>query len=105
MLAGRPYHLDPQVHHGIPEMINSLGMVVLTEDSVIEPGVLERPIRVRDQWAYHSRLYQAAAFVTTRDDLELVQLNSFGAGWTRSPSSRLRRSWSAGQRVQHDQDR
>jgi predicted CoA-substrate-specific enzyme activase len=80
VLAGRPYHLDPQVHHGIPEMINSLGMAVLTEDCVIEPGVLERPIRVRDQWAYHSRLYQAAAAVTTRDDLELVQLNSFGCG-------------------------
>ena len=90
VLAGRPYHCDPEIHHGIPELINSLGMAVLTEDSVVglegtdvdgEPvALLERPLRVRDQWAYHSRLYEAAAFVGTRDDLELVQLNSFGCG-------------------------
>jgi predicted nucleotide-binding protein (sugar kinase/HSP70/actin superfamily) len=80
VLAGRPYHVDPEVHHGIPDLINGLGMAVLTEDSIIEPGLLERPLRVRDQWAYHSRLYEAAAVVATRDDLELVQLNSFGCG-------------------------
>lgn len=91
VLAGRPYHCDPEVHHGIPELINSLGLAVLTEDSVVglgggstvdgEPVALApRPLRVRDQWAYHSRLYEAAAFVGTRDDLELVQLNSFGCG-------------------------
>ncbi len=83
VLAGRPYHLDPEVHHGLPELITGLGMAVLTEDSVLglddAPGV-ERPLRVRDQWAYHSRLYEAAAVVAGRDDLELVQLNSFGCG-------------------------
>ena len=80
VLAGRPYHCDPEINHGIPEMINSLGLAVLTEDAVAKPGVLKRPIRVIDQWMYHTRLYEAAAFVITRPDLELVQLTSFGCG-------------------------
>ncbi len=80
VLAGRPYHTDPGLNHGIPQVINSLGLAVLTEDAVSRPGRLERPIRVVDQWMYHTRLYEAAAFVAARDDLELVQLNSFGCG-------------------------
>jgi len=80
VLAGRPYHLDPEINHGIPEMITGLGLAVLTEDSVNHLGAVERPLRVLDQWVYHSRLYEAASFVTTRSDLELVQLNSFGCG-------------------------
>lgn len=80
VLAGRPYHIDPQINHGIPEMINSLGMGVLTEDSICHLGEVERPLRVVDQWAYHSRLYAAASFVSKERDLELVQLNSFGCG-------------------------
>ena len=80
VLAGRPYHVDPHINHGIPEMINSLGMVVFTEDSVAHLGCIERPLRVVDQWVYHTRLYQAASYVSLQDDLELVQLNSFGCG-------------------------
>lgn len=80
VLAGRPYHCDPEIHHGIPEMINGLGLAVLTEDSVALPGRLQRPIRVVDQWMYHTRLYEAAAFVAEQDHLELIQLNSFGCG-------------------------
>ncbi len=80
VLAGRPYHLDPEVNHGIPEMINSYGFAVLTEDSVSHISPVKHPVRVLDQWTYHSRLYSAANFVRTRDDLELVQLNSFGCG-------------------------
>ena len=80
VLAGRPYHVDPQIHHGIPDMINSLGMAVLTEDSVSHLGRIERPLRVVDQWAYHTRLYAAASFAAKQKDLELVQLNSFGCG-------------------------
>lgn len=80
VLAGRPYHIDPQINHGIPEMINSLGFAVLTEDSVAHLGKVARPLRVVDQWTYHSRLYAAASFVAGQDDLELVQLNSFGCG-------------------------
>ncbi len=80
VLAGRPYHTDPEIHHGIPEMICSYGFAVLTEDSISHLGKVERPIIVTDQWMYHSRLYRAASFVKTRDDLDLVQLNSFGCG-------------------------
>lgn len=80
VLAGRPYHVDPEVHHGIPEMVNSLGFAVLTEDSVSGGNLLERPIRVVDQWTYHARLYEAAAFVARTPELEMVQLNSFGCG-------------------------
>ncbi|MDR2931204.1 MAG: acyl-CoA dehydratase activase-related protein, partial [Propionibacteriaceae bacterium] len=80
VLAGRPYHVDPEIHHGIPELITGLGMAVFTEDSILSESVLERPLRVRDQWAYHTRLYEAAAVVTRDDSLELVQLNSFGCG-------------------------
>jgi len=80
VLAGRPYHADPHINHGIPEMISSLGMVVLTEDAVCHLGNVQRPMRVLDQWAYYTRLYGAAHFVAEQDDLELVQLNSFGCG-------------------------
>ena len=80
VLAGRPYHLDPEINHGIPDMINELGMAVLTEDSVAHLGEVIRPLRVVDQWAYHSRLYAAASFVAGQKNLELVQLNSFGCG-------------------------
>ena len=80
VLAGRPYHIDPEINHGIPELIASYGLAVLTEDSIPESFVSERPLRANDQWVYHSRLYTAADYVTTRDDLELVQLNSFGCG-------------------------
>ncbi|MGL4483437.1 MAG: acyl-CoA dehydratase activase-related protein [Anaerovoracaceae bacterium] len=80
VLAGRPYHIDPEINHGINKVISAAGMVVLTEDSVSYTQSLTRPIRVLDQWMYHSRLYSAAQFVGTRDDVELVQLNSFGCG-------------------------
>ena len=80
VLAGRPYHADPEINHGIPELINSYGIAVLTEDSVSHLQELERPLLVMDQWMYHSRLYAAANFVKTRDDLDLIQLNSFGCG-------------------------
>lgn len=80
VLAGRPYHIDPEINHGIPDMINSLGFAVLTEDSVAHLGHLQRDIRVVDQWAYHTRLYESAAEVVKNNRLELIQLNSFGCG-------------------------
>ncbi len=80
VLAGRPYHLDPEINHGIPEMINAYGFAVLTEDSICHLSRVQRPIRVVDQWTYHSRLYSAAEYVRTSDHLDLVQLNSFGCG-------------------------
>ena len=80
VLAGRPYHLDPEINHGIPELISSYGFAVLTEDSVSHLGHPDRPLIVSDQWMYHSRLYAAASYVATRSNLDLVQLNSFGCG-------------------------
>ncbi len=80
VIAGRPYHIDPEINHGIPELISSFGLTVFTEDSVPVDFEPTRPLRVVDQWVYHSRLYNAAEFVASRDDLELVQLNSFGCG-------------------------
>ena len=80
VLAGRPYHCDPEINHGIPELITSYNFAVLTEDSVSHLGKIERPTIVTDQWMYHTRLYRAASFVRTRDDLDLIQLNSFGCG-------------------------
>ena len=80
VLAGRPYHIDPEINHGIPELITSFDLAVLTEDSISHLGTPERPLIVSDQWMYHSRLYAAASYVKTVDNLDLVQLNSFGCG-------------------------
>lgn len=80
VLAGRPYHIDPEINHGIPELITSYGLAVLTEDSVSHLSKVERPLIVMDQWMYHSRLYRAANFVKTQENLDLIQLNSFGCG-------------------------
>ena len=80
VLAGRPYHLDPHINHGIPDVITSLGMCVLTEESIAHLSNEEKSLRVVNQWAYHSRLYRAAQIVSKRADLEIVQLNSFGCG-------------------------
>jgi len=80
VLAGRPYHLDPEINHGIPEMIHGLGLAVFTEDSIAHLGHVERPLRIIDQWTYHNRLYRAASFVSEMPNLELVQLTSFGCG-------------------------
>ena len=80
VLAGRPYHVDPEINHGIPELINSYGIAVLSEDSVSHLGKVDRPLIVMDQWMYHSRLYAAANFVKTQPNLDMIQLNSFGCG-------------------------
>ena len=80
VLAGRPYHVDPEINHGIDTLITSLGLCVLSEDSVCpKEGVSER-LRVVDQWMFHSRLYATAEFVGKHDNLEMIQLNSFGCG-------------------------
>ena len=80
VLAGRPYHIDPEINHGIDTLITSLGLCVLTEDSISDKAETKRPLRVVDQWVFHARLYAAADFVGKHDKLELVQLNSFGCG-------------------------
>jgi len=80
VLAGRPYHVDPEINHGIDTLITSLGLCVLSEDSISDKDEAKRPIRVVDQWMFHSRLYAAAEFVGKNDRLEMIQLNSFGCG-------------------------
>lgn len=80
VLAGRPYHCDPEINHGIPELINSYGIAVLTEDSISHLSEVERPLVVMDQWMYHTRLYKAANYVKSCENLDLIQLNSFGCG-------------------------
>ena len=81
VLAGRPYHVDPEINHGIDTLITSLGLCVLSEDSICEPhNGVDKKLRVVDQWVFHSRLYAAAEFVGKHDFLEMIQLNSFGCG-------------------------
>ncbi|MDR1349995.1 MAG: 2-hydroxyacyl-CoA dehydratase [Zoogloeaceae bacterium] len=80
ILAGRPYHIDPEIHHGIPQIVTTLGMAVLTEDSVAHLGKLDAPLRVVDQWTYHARLYRAAALAARERSLDVIHLNSFGCG-------------------------
>ena len=80
VLAGRPYHIDPEIHHGLPELIQSYGLVILSEDAVRHLGLVERPLRIVDQWVYHSRLYAAASFTSAHPSLEFIQINSFGCG-------------------------
>jgi predicted CoA-substrate-specific enzyme activase len=80
VLSGRPYHIDPEINHGLPELIQSYGLAILSEDAIGHLAVTERPLRVVDQWTYHSRLYRAANFVVHQPNLELIQLNSFGCG-------------------------
>lgn len=80
VLAGRPYHIDPEIHHGIPELLKSYGFAVISEDAISHLSVIDRPLNVVDQWVYHTRLYAAATYVSKQSHLELVQLNSFGCG-------------------------
>lgn len=100
VLAGRPYHLDPEINHGIPKMINTLGMAVLTEDSIIGPGPhMQRPIRVVDQWMYHTRLYESAVAVLPIPNVQLVQLNSFGCGLDAVTTDQVQEILQAGNKI------
>ncbi len=80
VLAGRPYHVDPEINHGIPDLITGEGLAVLTEDSIAHLDIESNDLRVVNQWTYHSRLYKAANYVTTNPNLQLIQLTSFGCG-------------------------
>ena len=79
ILAGRPYHVDPQINHGIHRLLNNLGFVVISEDSIEKQPVLPS-VQVLNQWTYHARMYNAAQFVAHQDHMELIQLVSFGCG-------------------------
>ena len=79
VLAGRPYHADPEINHGIGKLLTSLELAVLSEDSVFESAPLVK-VNVLNQWTYHARLYRAAEYVSHNEDMNLVQLVSFGCG-------------------------
>lgn len=79
VLAGRPYHTDPEINHGINKLLNSLGIAVLSEDAVFEEGALVK-VNVLNQWTYHARLYRAAEYAARKKNVNLVQLVSFGCG-------------------------
>jgi len=80
LLVGRPYHIDPEINHGIPEMIQSYGMPVLSEDAVYHLPVKAENLQIVNQWSYHARLYHAADYVSEHENLTLIQLSSFGCG-------------------------
>lgn len=80
ILAGRPYHIDPEINHGIDTLINSLGLAVVSEDSVCHLTDMPKQLGVLNQWTYHSRLYRSAQFAVENEDVQLVQLVSFGCG-------------------------
>ena len=79
VLIGRPYHVDPEINHGIDKLIAGFGAAVVTEDS-ISHHMEKAPVGVLNQWTYHSRLYASARYITTQKDMNLVQLVSFGCG-------------------------
>ncbi|HCC00622.1 MAG TPA: 2-hydroxyglutaryl-CoA dehydratase, partial [Ruminococcaceae bacterium] len=79
VLSGRPYHVDPEINHGIDRLISSYGLVIVTEDAVAD-YVTEPKVAVLNQWTYHARLYAAAKFVTESPNAQLIQLVSFGCG-------------------------
>ena len=99
VLCGRPYHVDPAIHHGLAEYIASLGVAVLSEDSIAHLGTPKEPLRVVDQWSYHSRLYKAASIVCSNPLLELVQLTSFGCGLDAITSDQIAEILARGNRL------
>ena len=98
MLSGRPYHIDPEVSHGIDQLICSLGAAVISEDAVSH---LEPPQRVSvlNQWTYHARLYAAARHVCRFPDMDLVQLVSFGCGVDAITTDEVRRILREGKKL------
>ncbi len=96
VLCGKPYHSDPEINHGIADLINSYGMAVLTEDSIAHLAKVRQKLRVVDQWVYNSRLYRAAALVAEEPQLELIQLNSFGCGLDAVTSDQIEELLAAG---------
>ena len=80
LLAGRPYHIDPEINHGIPEMIQSYGLPVLSEDMLYHQPARKEALSIVNQWSYHARLYHAASYAAEHDNITLIQFSSFGCG-------------------------
>ncbi len=90
VLAGRPYHIDPEINHGIHKLIASLGMAVITEDSIAALAHTPK-LQALNQWVFHSRMYRAAEYVTTQPDMQMIQLVSFGCGIDAITTDEVRR--------------
>ena len=90
LLAGRPYHIDPEVNHGIDKLLDSLDVAVISEDSVLFDKKLTKT-HILNQWTYHARLFDAASYVATQKDMELIHLVSFGCGVDAITSDEVRR--------------
>ncbi len=92
VVAGRPYHIDPEINHGINDLITSYGFILVTEDAV---AYLEdyAPRKVLNQWTYQSRMYNAARYVCTQPDMQLIQLVSFGCGTDAITGDEMRSIW------------
>lgn len=90
VLAGRPYHTDPEINHGVPQLITSLGAAVITADALL-PMLSKHPVQVLNQWTYHARMYAAAEYIATQPDMQLVQLVSFGCGLDAITTDEIRR--------------
>ena len=99
VLCGKPYHVDPEINHGIPDMITAYGMAVLTEDSISHLAPLRQKLRVVDQWVYNSRLYRAAGLVAQEPCLDLIQLNSFGCGLDAVTSDQIAELLASGRKM------
>jgi len=98
VVAGRPYHADPEVNHGIDELITSLGLVLITEDAVAR-RLGGQPRRVLNQWTYQARMYNAARFVLNHSDMQMVQLVSFGCGTDAITTDELRDILESGEKL------
>jgi predicted nucleotide-binding protein (sugar kinase/HSP70/actin superfamily) len=89
VVCGRPYHCDPEINHGIDELITSFDLVLITEDAVSD-RMPKQSRKVLNQWTYHARMYNAARYVVTQPDMQLVQLESFGCGTDAIPTDEMR---------------
>jgi predicted CoA-substrate-specific enzyme activase len=99
VLSGRPYHIDPEINHAIPALLTSLGFALVSEDVVASFSQAKLPVDVLNQWTYHARLYEAAKYVTTQKDMELVQLVSFGCGLDAITTDEVRRILEGGNKL------
>ena len=99
LLVGRPYHLDPEINHGIPEMIQSYNLAIVSEDSVYHMDTPKDELSIVNQWSYHARLYHAASFAAAHPEINLIQLSSFGCGLDAITTNQVREIMEGHQRL------
>ena len=99
LLVGRPYHIDPEINHGIPEMIQSYNLAIVSEDSVYHMDTPKDELSIVNQWSYHARLYHAASFAAAHPEINLIQLSSFGCGLDAITTNQVREIMEGHQRL------